>query len=77
MQRPIHIKYCINLYQLFISNYHHHLLSCSIGRPLSKEVKETVIRFYNDDRVSVNMPGMKDYVSTRDEDGKKIHIQND
>lgn len=34
-----------------------------------------VRQFYNDDRVSVNMPGIKDYVSIRDQDNKRVHVQ--
>lgn len=34
-----------------------------------------IIKFYEDDEISVNMPGMKDFVSVRGPDGKKIHKQ--
>ncbi|XP_066585899.1 uncharacterized protein [Prorops nasuta] len=46
-----------------------------IGRLLSNDIKLKVLEFYLDDEVSVNMPGMKDYLSIRNDNGKREHIQ--
>lgn len=42
---------------------------------MSDEIKSAVVSFYNDDEVSVNMPGKKDYVSVKKDDGQRIHVQ--
>lgn len=34
-----------------------------------------MIEFYCDDEVSMNMPGMKDYVSIRNDEGERRHVQ--
>ncbi|XP_015127114.1 uncharacterized protein LOC107048461 [Diachasma alloeum] len=46
-----------------------------LGRPIPDETLTAVEQFYNDDRVSSNMPGMKDYVSSRNSANERIHIQ--
>ncbi|XP_044590057.1 uncharacterized protein LOC123268763 isoform X3 [Cotesia glomerata] len=45
------------------------------GRPLSEDVKSKVLKFYVDDETSINMPGMKDFVSVRNNEGVREHIQ--
>lgn len=42
---------------------------------MSAEIKSKVVILYEDDEVCINMPGMKDFVSTRTENGKRIHMQ--
>ncbi|CAD6225581.1 GSCOCG00011835001-RA-CDS, partial [Cotesia congregata] len=46
-----------------------------LGRSLSDELKSKIINFYNDDECSVNMPGMKDCISVRNDDGKLEPVQ--
>lgn len=45
------------------------------GQPISDTTRNTVVDFYKDDQVSRNMPGMKDYVSIRTDEGERIHVQ--
>lgn len=45
-----------------------------VGHQLPQEIVSAVIDFYNDDEASVNMPGMKDYVSVYKDDGKSIKV---
>lgn len=45
------------------------------GRSIPDATRQKVIDFYNDDEFSRNMPGMKDYVSIRNDEGKRIHVQ--
>jgi len=44
------------------------------GHPLSSETSELVRSFYENDDVSRMMPGKKDFVSVRGEEGR-VHIQ--
>ncbi|XP_066590497.1 uncharacterized protein [Prorops nasuta] len=46
-----------------------------LGRVLPNYIKSKVSEFYADDEISINMPGIKDYVSIRNENGKREHIQ--
>lgn len=46
-----------------------------LGRPLSQEIKSKVFEFYNRDDVSVNLPGMKDFISIRNDEGQRQHVQ--
>ncbi|XP_074112073.1 uncharacterized protein LOC141535826 isoform X2 [Cotesia typhae] len=46
-----------------------------MGHGLSVEVSSAVINFYNDDEMSSPMPGKKDFVSLRNDDGTKIQIE--
>lgn len=46
-----------------------------IGRPLSEDVKSKVLKFYVDDETSINMPGINDFVSVRNNEGVREHIQ--
>ncbi|XP_066584842.1 LOW QUALITY PROTEIN: uncharacterized protein [Prorops nasuta] len=43
--------------------------------PLSNEIKSAVLDFYIDDETSVNLPGMNDVVSVRNDHGKRVHLQ--
>ena len=45
------------------------------GRLLSAEVKNLVVNFYSDDENSRMLPGKKDYVSVKKEDGSREHQQ--
>ena len=45
------------------------------GNPLSSTTLELIRRFYCHDDISRVMPGNKDYISVRNEDGAKIHVQ--
>jgi hypothetical protein len=45
------------------------------ARKLSEESKAKVIDFYNDDEVSRMCPGKKDFVSVKNSEGKRIHVQ--
>lgn len=45
------------------------------GSTLPGNIVAEIESFYNDDTVSANMPGMKDFVSVRDTEGKRIHVQ--
>lgn len=42
---------------------------------MSDETKSKVINFYEDDEISLTMPGRKDFVSVKTEDGKRVHRQ--
>ncbi|XP_044594854.1 uncharacterized protein LOC123272219 [Cotesia glomerata] len=46
-----------------------------LGRTITDQVKLKVENFYNDDEYSAQMPGMKDFVSIRSDDGNRIHVQ--
>lgn len=46
-----------------------------IGKIISENITKTVLDFFNDERNSSTMPGKKDYVSIRNEAGKRIHVQ--
>ncbi|XP_074096104.1 uncharacterized protein LOC141525487 [Cotesia typhae] len=46
-----------------------------MGRTITDQVKLKVENFYNDDEYSAQMPGMKDFVSIRSDDGNRIHVQ--
>lgn len=46
-----------------------------LGRPLSDDIKCKVIEFYKNDDVSVNLPGKKDFISVRNDNGQRQHIQ--
>lgn len=43
--------------------------------PLAELTKEIAINFYKDNQVSALMPGMKDYISIKNDEGKHIHVQ--
>lgn len=45
------------------------------GRPLSTDTKLKIQKFYIDNEVSINMPGMKDFLSIRNHDGIREHVQ--
>ena len=45
------------------------------ARKLSEESKTKVIDFYNDDEVSRMCPGKKDFVSVKNSEGKRVHVQ--
>lgn len=45
------------------------------GYELSNEIRDSVAKFYQDDEISMMMPGMKDFVSVRNENGEKKKIQ--
>ena len=45
------------------------------GHVLSKKTTDSVIEFYENDESSRMMPGKKDYVSVRDSDGFRRHVQ--
>lgn len=45
------------------------------GKSLSDSDLKEVYQFYNSDEVSRMCPGMKDYVTTRNKNGEKEHIQ--
>ncbi|XP_043278835.1 uncharacterized protein [Venturia canescens] len=49
--------------------------NAKLGRSLSNDIKARIREFYVDDEISVNMPGMKDYLSIRNDDGKREHMQ--
>ena len=46
-----------------------------LGRSLSDDIIEKVLKFYTSDDVSVNLPGKKDFLSVRNDDGQRQHIQ--
>ncbi|XP_057332044.1 uncharacterized protein LOC130671921 [Microplitis mediator] len=46
-----------------------------LGRALSEGSQLKIQNFYNSDDVSVNMPGKKDYVSIKNEDGSRSQVQ--
>ncbi|XP_044594836.1 uncharacterized protein LOC123272201 [Cotesia glomerata] len=46
-----------------------------LGKTITNEVKLKVENFYNDDEYSAPMPGIKDFVSIRSDDGNRIHVQ--
>ena len=45
------------------------------GKALSNELKEEIVRFYENDENSRMCPGMKDTVSIRNKDGEKVKHQ--
>ena len=45
------------------------------GKTLSQDALELVKSFYHHDDVSRVMPGKKDFVSSRNDDGEKVHMQ--
>ncbi|CAH0562925.1 unnamed protein product [Brassicogethes aeneus] len=45
------------------------------GRELSSAVVSTVTNFYNDDEMSSIMPGKKDFISVRNDNGTKVQCQ--
>lgn len=45
------------------------------GRQLAQSTGEKVSQFHNDAEVSANMPGMKDYISIRNENNERTHVQ--
>ncbi|XP_044013077.1 uncharacterized protein LOC122855606 [Aphidius gifuensis] len=45
------------------------------GKKISESTKRLVLDFYNDERNSSTMPGKKDFLSIRDESGKRTHVQ--
>lgn len=46
-----------------------------IGRPLSEDTIKIVQQFYNDDQGTTLMPGMKDFVSVKNDKNERVHIQ--
>lgn len=64
----------INVTRNFI-NIHYRCCSIFSGKSLPESTVTIVMQFYNDDRVSTAMPGMKDYVSCRNSRNQKIHVQ--
>jgi hypothetical protein len=44
-------------------------------RSLSIELKQTVIKFYNRDDISYQMPGKRDYITLKDDYGQTITLQ--
>ncbi|XP_066600762.1 uncharacterized protein [Prorops nasuta] len=50
-------------------------LSVSKGKPLHDSLVLKIKTFYKNDEISSNMPGLKDYVSIRSEDGIRNHVQ--
>jgi len=44
-------------------------------RSLSNELKETVIKFYNRDDISYQMPGKRDYITLKDDNNQTITLQ--
>ena len=45
------------------------------GKTLTQDTLELVKDFYHHDDVSRVMPGKKDFVSSRNDDGEKVHLQ--
>ena len=45
------------------------------GKVLSQKTADSVREFYNSDEVSRALPGMKDFVSVKQPDGKRVHVQ--
>ena len=45
------------------------------GKTLDSEIENLVNKFYLDDENSRMMPGMKDFVSVKKDDGSREHIQ--
>ncbi|XP_074105433.1 uncharacterized protein LOC141531481 [Cotesia typhae] len=45
------------------------------GRPLSNDIKSKVIDFYKSDDISVNLPGKRDFLSIRNDNGQREHIK--
>lgn len=46
-----------------------------IGRTITHQMLLKIENFYNDDEYSALMPGMKDFVSVRNNDGNRVHVQ--
>ncbi|XP_044575132.1 uncharacterized protein LOC123258940 [Cotesia glomerata] len=46
-----------------------------LGRKIADQVKLKVENFYNDDEYSAPMPGMKDFVSVRNDDDNRVPVQ--
>lgn len=42
---------------------------------ISEDLKIKISNFYVDDDVSINMPGKKDFVSVKNEDGSRTQVQ--
>lgn len=47
----------------------------SLGKPLPAEVVQRVVEFYHDDDVSSLKPGMKEFLSRRNDKGVRVHHQ--
>ncbi|XP_044593785.1 uncharacterized protein LOC123271502 [Cotesia glomerata] len=47
-----------------------------LGTTITDQILLKIANFYNDDEYSALMPGMKDFVSVRNDDGNRVHVQN-
>ncbi|XP_044583003.1 uncharacterized protein LOC123264021 isoform X1 [Cotesia glomerata] len=46
-----------------------------LGTTITDQILLKIANFYNDDEYSALMPGMKDFVSVRNDDGNRVHVQ--
>lgn len=58
-----------NSYKLGIQYYN------ITGRPIPQDTHDIVEEFYTDDRFSVNLPGMKDFISIKNAEHQRVHVQ--
>ena len=48
--------------------------SAKIGLKFHDEIKNPITQFYRDDENSRQLPGMKDYVTIKNDDGDKLRV---
>lgn len=51
------------------------IISAFKGRILDPEICETVVKFYKEDEISAQMPGQKDVIVFKDEQGDRTELQ--
>ena len=68
-------RQAIKMKKLFLEHEIHILPNPKKGRALPLEIEKLVKTFYGRDDISRMMPGMKDFVSVKNDDGTRSHVQ--